>query len=116
MSDEVVGEIKVGPPREYEIIDKGTGLVEPVNRLGSGDEDGDGDSDLEVHKLDGTPVIFKREGQDENGNAIFVNSGYVIRDRETKLAPNGVDLVPDIVVASPEAVVEGGETVGAVTE
>lgn len=111
MSDETM----VGKAREYEIIDKGTGLVEAVNKMGSGDVDNDMDADLIVHKLDGTEVVFKREGSTENGDAIFVNSGYVIRDRETKLAPNGVDVVEDIVVGG-ETTVEGGEAVGAVTE
>lgn len=115
MSDENM----VGPAREYEIIDKGTGLVEPVSRMGSGDVDNDMDADMITHKEDGTEVVFKREGQDESGNALFVNEGYVIRDRETKLAPNGVDVVEDIVVGEApvaEEVAAEGAVDGAVTE
>lgn len=88
-----------GVARLYEIGNKTTGVFEPVNHDGSGDVDGDMDADFICHKEDGSEVVFKREGQDENGNAIFVNPEFVIRDRETKLALDGVTPVADIEVA-----------------
>lgn len=90
----------VGVARLYEIINKKTGVVEPVNRDGSGDVDGDMDADFICHKEDGSEVIFKREGQDGN-NAIFVNPDFLIRDRESKLALDGVTLVADVVPEAP---------------
>lgn len=95
-------EVKDGVARMYEIVDKVSGEVTPVEKLGSGDVDNDQDADFVVHKADGTEVVFKREGQNEDG-AIFVNEQYLVRDRETKTAPNGVTPVADVV---PEAKVE----------
>lgn len=89
-------EVKDGVARLYEIVDKVTGEVIPVEKLGSGDVDNDQDADFVVHKTDGTEIVFKREGQNEDG-AIFVNEQYLVRDRETKTAPNGVTPVADVV-------------------
>ena len=88
-----------GPARLYEIQDKVTGEISPVEKLGSGDVDNDQDADFIVHKEDGTEVVFEREGSNDDG-AIFVNEQFTVRDRETKLAPNGVTLVADVVPAS----------------
>lgn len=106
-------ENNVGNAVLYEVINIHTGVVEPVEKLGSGDTDGDQDADFIVHKEDGTEIIFKREGQDEAGNAKFANPDYLVRDRETHLAPNGVDHVGDIVVGpekSAEVVADGQAT------
>ena len=89
-------EVKDGVARLYEIVDKVTGEVIPVEKLGSGDVDNDQDADFVVHKADGTEIVFKREGQNEDG-AIFVNEQYLVRDRETKTAPNGVTPVADVI-------------------
>lgn len=108
-----------GNATQYEIIDVRTGVVEPVSKLGSGDVDGDQDADFITHKADGTEVVFKREGQDEQGNAKFVNPGYLVREVGTNLAPNGVDVVTDEVIAEAKAAAEAGDSgsgVGAVTE
>lgn len=74
-----------GNARLYEIVDKNTKEVFNVTKLGSGDTDGDGDSDFITHKEDGTEVIFSNPG--------YENDQYIVRDRETKLSPDGVTLV-----------------------
>lgn len=88
----------VGVARLYEIVDKVTGEVFPVDHDGSGDLDNDQDADFFCKKADGTEVVFVREGSNDDG-AIFVNAQFVIRDRETKTALNGITLVPDVVPA-----------------
>lgn len=89
----------VGPARQYEIIDKATGLVYPVTRLGSGDMDNDGDADFIAHREDNNEeIVFAQPG--------YVNDLYVVRDRETKLSPDGVTPVEDIIVPAAEAEAE----------
>lgn len=72
-------------PRFFEIVDKATKEVFPVDHLESGDTDADGDMDFIVHMADGAEVVFTRPG--------YVNETYVVRDRETKLSPDGVTAV-----------------------
>lgn len=88
----------VGVARLYEIMDKVTGEVFPVDHDGSGDLDNDQDADFFCKKADGTEVVFLREGSNDDG-AIFVNAQFFIRDRETKTALNGITLVPDVTPA-----------------
>ena len=95
----------------YEIIDKVTGEAFPVSHLGSGDLDNDNDADLFCKKEDGTDVVFARNGSTETGGAIFTNEQYVIRDVETKKAPNGQDDVADVVPATAVAETTEEETV-----
>lgn len=90
--------IPTGPARLYEIQDKVTAEIFPVEQMGSADVDHDGNNDLLVKKEDGTEVVFKCEGSNEDG-VVFSNEQFTIRDRETKLAPNGVTLVADVVPA-----------------
>lgn len=80
-----VGELPKTIVRMYEIVDKNTKEVFLVNKLGSGDEDHDGDMDFIAHKEDGTEVIFSNPG--------YENEQYVVRDRETKMAPDGATMV-----------------------
>jgi len=97
MSDENM----VGSATVYEIVNKITGEVFPVNKLGSGNVEGDEEADFIVHKEDGTEVVFKRDGSNENG-AIFTNDEYLVREAGTKFAPNGFDVVEDVVPAATE--------------
>lgn len=73
-----------GNARQYEIINKETKEIFPVTRLGSGDVDGDQDNDFIVH-LGEEEIVFTQPG--------YVNETYLVRDAESKLSPNGVDLV-----------------------
>lgn len=77
-----------GNARSYEIVDKVTGEVLPVSRLGSGDADNDQDMDFLTHKEDGTEVVFTQPG--------YVNEQYLVRDVETKMLPDGSAVVEDV--------------------
>lgn len=70
-----------GNARLYEIVDKETQEVFPVDNLGSGDENNDGTQDFITHMADGAEVVFTNPG--------YVNEKYIVRDRETKTSPDG---------------------------
>lgn len=97
----------VGKARVYEIINKLTGEVIVADSLGSGDENHDGVSDFLVFK-DGVEIVFTNPG--------YQNDTYVVRDTETKLSPNGVDTVEDVVISEPVAEVTEEVTAEATPE
>jgi len=86
-----------GSATQYEIINKTTGEIFPVDHLGSGDENHDGVSDFITHK-DGEEIVFTNPG--------YVNETYIVRAVDTKLSPNGVDPVADIVIEAAAEVTE----------
>lgn len=92
-------ETKTGVARQYEIISKETGEVFPVISPTLGDANNDGVNDFTV-TVEGTDHThsFVRKGETASGFANFENESYLIRDRESKLAPNGVDRVEDVVL------------------
>ena len=84
---------------QYEVINKVTGESFLAKQVAFGD------GEVTV-STDAGDVVFK------NDNGVWSNDQFVARDAETKLAPNGVDTVEDVVVAEPAVVTEG--EVGAV--
>lgn len=81
---------------QYEIISKATGEVYLTTAVEFG-------TDEVTVKTDTLGDIkFSNIGQVGN----LLNDEYVIRDAETKLAPNGVDTVEDVVPSVPETVPE----------
>lgn len=88
---------------QYEIINKVTGesfLVEQVAF---------GEGEVTVSTAFGQ-VTFKNE------NGVWSNENFVARDAETKLAPNGVDTVEDVVISEPVAEVAEEVTAEATPE
>lgn len=80
---------------QYEIINKVTGVA----YLATSVEFGTGE--VIVNTSEVGVVTFANDG---SGN--LSNESFVIRDAETRLAPNGVDTVEDIVPSVPESVPE----------
>lgn len=69
----------------YEIIDKNTKEVFPVNHLTGDDVDKDNDMDLVVSMADGTRVAFTFPGH--------LNDQYLIRSRDTHMSADGLSKV-----------------------
>jgi hypothetical protein len=78
-------ETSTGNAVAYEIINKETGEVIPVNHLGSGDQNADGTQDFIVHMPDGTEVTFL--------NPDFQNGAFMIRQAVNKRSPDDSKLV-----------------------
>ena len=79
---------------QYEIINKETGVA----YLAKSVEFGTGEVIVNTEEVGN--VTFT------NDNGVWGNDTYVARDAETRLAPNGVDTVEDIVPSVPETVPE----------
>lgn len=85
---------------QYEVINKVTGESFLAKQVAFGD------GEVTV-STDAGEIVFK------NDNGVWSNDQFVARDAETKLAPNGVDTVEDVVVTAPQA---EGEVAAAPTE
>ena len=89
---------KTGGAVAYEVINKVTGEVLPVNHLESGDENNDGKMDFIVHLPSEEKVIFTNPG--------YINETYVVRQADSKMSPDNTILVEDIVPTADEEVSE----------
>ena len=85
---------------QYEIINKVTGVA----YLATSIEFGTGVVIVNTNEVGA--VTFANDG-----NGGWTHSEYVARDAETRLAPNGVDTVEDIVPSVPESVPEAATEV-----
>lgn len=68
----------------YEVVNKHSGVVYPVDHLGSGDENHDGIQDFIVHH-NGDEIVFT--------NPDYQNPDFTVRQRGTNLLPNGKAIV-----------------------
>lgn len=78
---------------QYEVINKVTGESFLAKQIAFGD------GEVTV-STDAGEIVFK------NDNGAWSNDQFVARDAETKLAPNGVDTVEDVVISNVEAEVQ----------
>lgn len=85
---------------QYEVINKVTGESFLAKQVAFGD------GEVTV-STDAGEIVFK------NDNGVWSNDQFVARDAETKLAPNGVDTVEDVVVTAPQT---EGQVAAAPTE
>lgn len=75
---------------QYEVINKVTGESFLAKQVAFGN------GEVTV-STDAGEIVFK------NDNGAWSNDQFVARDAETKLAPNGVDTVEDVVISEPVA-------------